>query len=111
MKNKTAKISMRGLAPKYVVIETVGVMGFEPVSRIIAECEFEADAKAVRDRNWRGKCDHLFEVLRTNEIKITSVQTDAGLQARIVTSKAGNSMPAARMPEKCDGLNSGTGAD
>ncbi len=32
-------------------------------------------------------------------------------QLRIVTSTAGNGMPAVMMPEKCDATNSGTGAD
>jgi hypothetical protein len=41
--------------------------------------------------------------------KIISVQTDAGIEARIVTSREGNGKPAVRTPEKRDGLNSGTG--
>lgn len=81
--------------------------------RILARCENYSDAARLMKAQFEFSDSATYEriIKEAKDLKIISVQTDAGIEARIVTSRAGNIKPDARMPEKCDALNSGTGAD
>lgn len=94
---------MQAMQPDYYVIETTYAMSQEPRRRIIAACRFEEDAQAVRDRNWRGNPNYLFEVMKAEYVKIIS-----GNRERTVMGTEGNGLQAARIPDSGRSTDRGT---